>query len=200
MPLDLAWPEGVIHQVPYGVFQRADVLAREQARIFRGDTREHWVARFAGRDACVTAVHTFAEAAASPELRARSTFVDWDGVRQPAPAPRLEASPATARPRSGWSSHTDEILRELAIDAERGPPEAVVETLRIAVAAGRPPQSVTADPAAVLRRGPWHLLRTGRAHDGNRARAVRASPSPAAGRGELKSAGPLSPRHGQGGL
>ena len=88
------------------------------ARIFRGDTREHWVARFAGRDACVTAVHTFAEAAASPELRARSTFVDWDGLTQPAPAPRLEASRATARPRSGWSSHTDEILRELRVDAD----------------------------------------------------------------------------------
>lgn len=37
MPLDLAWPAGAIHQVPYGVFQRADVLAHEQARLFRGD-------------------------------------------------------------------------------------------------------------------------------------------------------------------
>ncbi len=36
MPLDTVWPEGSIHQVPYWVFQRAEVLAREQEAIFRG--------------------------------------------------------------------------------------------------------------------------------------------------------------------
>jgi alpha-methylacyl-CoA racemase len=88
------------------------------AEIFRGNTREHWVSAFAGREACVTAVNTLAEAAASEDLRARSTFVEWDGLIQPAPAPRLVDSPTVARPRSGWSSHTDEVLCELAIDAD----------------------------------------------------------------------------------
>ena len=39
MPLDTIWPEGSLHQVPYWVFQREDVLAREQETIFRG---AHW--------------------------------------------------------------------------------------------------------------------------------------------------------------
>jgi alpha-methylacyl-CoA racemase len=86
------------------------------AAVFRGHTREHWVSAFADREACVTAVNTFVEAAASADLRARSTFVEWGGVVQPAPAPRLSDSPPTARARSGWSSHTDEILRELGTD------------------------------------------------------------------------------------
>ena len=37
MPLDLGWPAGAIHAVPFGVFQQPEVLAREQARLFRGD-------------------------------------------------------------------------------------------------------------------------------------------------------------------
>jgi alpha-methylacyl-CoA racemase len=85
---------------------------------FRSGTRDHWESVFAGREACVTPVHTFAEAAGSAHLRARSTFVEWDGLVQPAPAPRLSDSPPTVRPRSGWSSHTDEILRELGTDAD----------------------------------------------------------------------------------
>ena len=36
MPLDTVWQEGTLHQVPYWVFQRADVLAREQETVFRG--------------------------------------------------------------------------------------------------------------------------------------------------------------------
>jgi alpha-methylacyl-CoA racemase len=81
-------------------------------------TREHWGSVFAGREACVTPVHTLAEAAESAHLRARSTFVEWDGLVQPAPAPRLSDSPPVARRRSGWSSHSDEILRELGTDAD----------------------------------------------------------------------------------
>ncbi|MDT4932349.1 MAG: alpha-methylacyl-CoA racemase [Pseudonocardiales bacterium] len=88
------------------------------AEVFRGDTREHWVSVFADREACVTPVNTFGEAAGSAHLRARSTFVEWGGLVQPAPAPRLSDSPPTARPRSGWSSHTDEILRELGTDTD----------------------------------------------------------------------------------
>jgi alpha-methylacyl-CoA racemase len=88
------------------------------ANIFRGDTRDGWMSVFAGRDACVTPVNTFAEAANSAELRERATFVEWAGLVQPAPAPRLSDSPSVERPRSGWSSHTDEILREFGVHAE----------------------------------------------------------------------------------
>ncbi|WP_246237072.1 CaiB/BaiF CoA transferase family protein [Actinomadura chibensis] len=88
------------------------------AEIFASRTRAEWVERFRGTDACVTAVSTPGEAAADPELAARGVFVDWDGLRQPAPAPRLSASPAAARPRCGQAADTAEILAELGLGAD----------------------------------------------------------------------------------
>ena len=61
---------------------------------------------------------SLAEAAASAELRERGTFVDWDGVPQPAPAPRLSASAVIERPRSRWCGHTDQVLAELGYTAD----------------------------------------------------------------------------------
>jgi alpha-methylacyl-CoA racemase len=92
--------------------------ARLLARIFASRTRGEWEEIFAGRDACVTPVLSLAEAASSAELRARGTFVDWGGIPQPAPAPRLSASAVSERPRSGWCSHTDQILAELGYAAD----------------------------------------------------------------------------------
>ncbi|TYK44659.1 CoA transferase [Actinomadura decatromicini] len=85
------------------------------AEIFASRTRAEWGKRFHGTDACVTAVSTPDEAAADPELAARGVFVDWDGLRQPAPAPRLSASPPVARPRCGQAADTAEILAELGL-------------------------------------------------------------------------------------
>lgn len=83
--------------------------------IFGSRTRDEWQAVFDGRDACVTPVLSMAEAAGSGELRERDTFVEWGGVPQPAPAPRLSASPPVNLPRSGWCSHTDEVLGDLGM-------------------------------------------------------------------------------------
>jgi alpha-methylacyl-CoA racemase len=87
------------------------------AEIFASRTRAEWERAFAGRDACVTPVLSLAEAATSAELRDRGTFVEWGGVPQPAPAPRLSESAVIERPRSGWCSHTEEILGELGYPA-----------------------------------------------------------------------------------
>jgi alpha-methylacyl-CoA racemase len=93
-------------------------LSGRLAAIFASRTRAHWEQAFAGRDACVTPVLSLAEAGASAELRERGTFVDWGGVPQPAPAPRLSASPASERPRSRWCGHTDQVLAELGYQAD----------------------------------------------------------------------------------
>jgi alpha-methylacyl-CoA racemase len=89
------------------------------AEIFASRTRAEWEQLFAGRDACVTPVLSLAEAATSAELRDRGTFVDWGGVPQPAPAPRLSTSAVIERPRSGWCSHTDQVLAELGYPADQ---------------------------------------------------------------------------------
>jgi alpha-methylacyl-CoA racemase len=93
-------------------------LSRGLEAVFAARTRADWEAVFEGRDACVTPVLSLGEAAASAELRARGTFVDWDGLPQPAPAPRLSASAVIERPRSPWCGHTDEILAELGCAAQ----------------------------------------------------------------------------------
>ncbi len=52
-------------------------------------TRDEWAQAFDGVSACVTPVLTFTEAESDPHLARRSTFVEIDGVVQPAPAPRF---------------------------------------------------------------------------------------------------------------
>jgi alpha-methylacyl-CoA racemase len=94
-------------------------LEAELERVFASRSRGAWQDVFDARDACVTPVLSIAEAAESPELRERDTFVTWSGVAQPAPAPRLSASRAVDLPRSGWCSHTDEVLGGLGLSSER---------------------------------------------------------------------------------
>lgn len=62
------------------------------ADAFRSRTREEWVAVFEGSDACVAPIMSLREAVDHPQLRARATLVERDGVLQPAPAPRFPRS------------------------------------------------------------------------------------------------------------
>lgn len=59
---------------------------------FAGKTRDEWTAIFAGTDACVTPVLSWAEAASNEHLLARQTVIDVDGTEQAAPAPRFSRS------------------------------------------------------------------------------------------------------------
>ena len=62
---------------------------------FKEKTQAEWSAVFDGTDACVTAVISLTEAYAHPHLSARGTFVEADGIVQPAPAPRFSRTGAT---------------------------------------------------------------------------------------------------------
>jgi alpha-methylacyl-CoA racemase len=59
----------------------------EIALVVAARPRDEWVAHFAGTDACVAPVLDMEEAPIHPHNIARRTFVDLDGVFQPAPAP-----------------------------------------------------------------------------------------------------------------
>ncbi len=61
-------------------------------RIFASNTRDEWCVLLEGTDACFSPVLEPEEAAAHPHLKARQTFVEVDGVVQPAPAPRFSRS------------------------------------------------------------------------------------------------------------
>jgi alpha-methylacyl-CoA racemase len=74
------------------------MLRARFAEMFATRSRDDWAAHFEGTDACVAPVLSFAEAPRHPHLTARQTFIEVDGVVQPAPAPRFSRTVAAARP------------------------------------------------------------------------------------------------------
>ncbi len=90
--------------------------------VFRTRTRDEWLSAAAGRDACLAPVLSIDEAPQHPQMQARDVYRDFDGVRHPAPAPRLSRTPGSLRrgaPAPG--QHSEEVLREggLTDDAVR---------------------------------------------------------------------------------
>ena len=79
-------------------------------------TRDDWCVRLEGSDACFAPVLSFDEAPLHAHARARAAFVDVDGVRQPAPAPRFDRTPSDCpRPPPAIGQHTAEVLREAGL-------------------------------------------------------------------------------------
>lgn len=94
------------------------VLRERFATAFRARTRDEWVALADGAQACISPVLSLTEAPADPHLRARGTFVEVDGIVQPAPAPRFSRTPgAIQRPPPRPGQQTDEALRDWGLDA-----------------------------------------------------------------------------------
>jgi alpha-methylacyl-CoA racemase len=80
------------------------------AQAVRRRTRDEWVELAAGRG-CVSAVLAPREAWADPHNVARGTFVEVDGVTQPAPHPRFSRTPASVDgPPPAPGEHTREAL------------------------------------------------------------------------------------------
>lgn len=89
------------------------------SEIFKSRTRDDWCQIMDGEEVCFTPVLSLAEAPQHPHLRARNTFVEFDGVIQPAPAPRFSRTQASIQrgaPRPG--QHTDEALADWGFSAE----------------------------------------------------------------------------------
>jgi alpha-methylacyl-CoA racemase len=91
------------------------------ADLFKTRTRAEWCALLEGTDACFAPVLTTDEAASHPHNRARGTYVEIDGIAQPAPAPRFSrtcpdlpippqenaAGEATLAALAGWLDPAD---------------------------------------------------------------------------------------------
>lgn len=86
-------------------------LTGKIAGVFATRTRAQWCDLLEGTDVCFAPVLDMAEAPQHPHNAARGTFVDVDGVTQPAPAPRFSRTEAAlgigpAQP----GQHSEEVL------------------------------------------------------------------------------------------
>lgn len=62
--------------------------------IFKSKTRDEWCAMMEDTDICFAPVLSLGEAPRHPHNVSRGTFIEADGVTQPAPAPRFLGTPA----------------------------------------------------------------------------------------------------------
>jgi alpha-methylacyl-CoA racemase len=92
-------------------------LSEKIAETIKRKTRQEWEKIFENSDACVAPVLSLDEAPYHHHNQARGTFVEVDGVMQPAPAPRFSRTPgAIASPPSSPGDSTREILEEFGFD------------------------------------------------------------------------------------
>ena len=95
-------------------------LKEKLAEVFRTKTRDQWCEIMEGTEICFAPVLSIFEAPDHPHNRARGTFVDVDGITQPAPAPRFSRTAPEIRgaaPAAGADS--EDVLRGFGFsDAE----------------------------------------------------------------------------------
>jgi alpha-methylacyl-CoA racemase len=90
------------------------------ARAVAARSRDDWDERLGGTDCCYAPVLHPVDAWRHPHNAARHTFVDVEGVRQPAPAPRFSRTPA---PPPGRVPHPGEHTAAVLTEAGFGPGE-----------------------------------------------------------------------------
>ena len=91
------------------------VLRERFTDVFATRTRAEWWQVFQGTDACVAPVWSLVEATTDPHNVAREVFVEVDGVRQPAVAPRFSATPGRVGRVPAVGEHDAEIRAELGL-------------------------------------------------------------------------------------
>jgi alpha-methylacyl-CoA racemase len=95
------------------------VLRERFNEIFKSKTRAEWCELMEQSDACFAPVLTMTEAIDHPHIKARGTVVEFEGVHQPAPAPRFSRTkPELRRPPAKPGEHTDEVLTEWGFGAD----------------------------------------------------------------------------------
>ena len=90
-------------------------------KVFLSKTRDEWCELLEGTDTCFSPVLSLDEATQHAHARARKTYVDVEGITQPAPAPRFSRTPGQVQsppPETGqntlstlkaWGLSEDEI-------------------------------------------------------------------------------------------
>jgi alpha-methylacyl-CoA racemase len=99
------------------------------AAVFKTKTRDEWCRIMEGSDVCFAPVLSMTEAPGHPHNQARGTFVEVDGIVQPAPAPRFSRTPPeisgppsppgadTSQALADWGLADDEIAKLRSVGA-----------------------------------------------------------------------------------
>ncbi len=94
-------------------------LKTKIATIFRTRTQQAWCQLLEGSEVCFAPVLDMAQAAQHPHNQARGSFIDLDGVTQPAPVPRFSRSTAqVSMPPATTGQHSEAILKDWNISQE----------------------------------------------------------------------------------
>jgi len=92
-------------------------LRQKLEELFATKTQAQWCELLEGTDVCFAPVLNLAEAPQHPHNKARASFVDFEGVTQPAPAPRFSRSQSSIQSAAAIAGeHSEEILRDWGFD------------------------------------------------------------------------------------
>ncbi len=95
-------------------------LKDKLAAVIRQRTRDEWCAIMEGTDVCFAPVLSMTEAPGHPHNVARGTFIEVEGVPQPAPAPRFSrTAPATPAAAAPAGSDTAAVLAAIGYADDR---------------------------------------------------------------------------------
>jgi alpha-methylacyl-CoA racemase len=94
-------------------------LKAKLADVIRTKTRDEWTAIMGATDVCFAPVLDLDEAPRHEHNVARSTFVEVEGVTQPAPAPRFSETPGVIQgPPPAIGAHNESALSDWGFEAE----------------------------------------------------------------------------------
>ena len=89
------------------------------SKVFLTKSRDEWCDLMEGTDVCFAPVLDMSEAPRHPHNIARKTFIELEGVTQPAPAPRFNRTEnEVSLPPALAGEHSKEILESLGLNEE----------------------------------------------------------------------------------
>ena len=92
-------------------------LRQKLEELFATKPQAQWCELLEGTDVCFAPVLNLAEAPQHPHNKARASFVDFEGVTQPAPAPRFSRSQSSIQSAAAIAGeHSEEILKDWGFD------------------------------------------------------------------------------------
>ena len=94
-------------------------LKAELAEVFKTRSRDEWCSIMEGTDVCFAPVLSIFEAPDHPHNRARGTFVEVDGIVQPAPSPRFSRTePQISHSQPAPGADSESVLESAGFTAE----------------------------------------------------------------------------------